>query len=134
MERGLVLVMVMKKTKILICDDSSLIRKQLKDLLMKMDCEVIEAVDGEEVFGIFKEVEPDLVFMDIVMPGADGLEALQKIKAYQQDAKVVMLSSIGTSTKLIQALKCGAMDFIQKPYTTEQISKVITDVRQSKLA
>jgi two-component system chemotaxis response regulator CheY len=99
-----------------------------------MDCEVIEAVDGQEVVGIFKKVEPDLVFMDIVMPGADGLEALRNIKAYQEDAKVVMLSSIGTSTKLIQALKYGAIDFIQKPYTQEQISKVITDVRQSKLA
>lgn len=134
LERGLVLVMVMKKTRILICDDSSLIRKQLKDVLTKMDCEVIEAVDGRQVVGVFKEEQPDLVFMDIVMPEADGLEALRNIKAYQQDARVVMLSSIGTSTKLIQALKYGAIDFIQKPYTTEQILKVITDVRQSKLA
>lgn len=133
-ERGLVLVMVMKKTRILICDDSSLIRKQLKDLLTKMDCEVIEAVNGQQVVDVFKDVQPDLVFLDIVMPEADGLEALRNIKAYNQDAKVVMLSSVGTSTKLIQSLKCGAMDFIQKPYTKEQISKVIIDVKQLKLA
>ena len=123
-----------KKTKILICDDSSLIRKQLKDLLTKMDCEVIEAVNGKEVVDIFKEVQPDVVFMDIVMPEADGLEALKNIKIYNQDAKVIMLSSIGTSAKLVQALKSGAMDFIQKPYTTEQISKVITDIRRAALA
>lgn len=126
--------MVEKKTKILICDDSSLIRKQLKDLLVSMNCEVIEAVNGQEVVGIFQEVQPDVVFMDIVMPKADGLEALKNIKAYNQDAKVIMLSSIGTSTKLVQALKNGAMDFIQKPYTTEQISKVVTDIRKSVLA
>jgi len=123
-----------KKIKILICDDSSLIRKQLKDLLINMDCEVIEAADGLEVVGIFKEVQPDVVFMDIVMPKADGLEALKHIRAYDQEAKVIMLSSVGTSTKLVQALKNGAMDFIQKPYTTEQISKVITDIRKLALA
>lgn len=123
-----------KKTKILICDDSSLIRKQLKDLLINMDCEVIEAVNGLEVVGIFKEVQPDVVFMDIVMPLADGLEALKNIKEYDQDAKVIMLSSVGTSTKLVQALKNGAMDFIQKPYTAEQITKVITDIRKSASA
>jgi len=122
-----------RKTKILICDDSSLIRKQLKDLLISMNCEVVEAVNGLEVVGIFKETQPDVVFMDIVMPVADGLDALKNIKAYNQDAKVIMLSSVGTSTKLVQALKSGAMDFIQKPYTTEQISKVITDIRKLAL-
>lgn len=121
------------KTKILICDDSSLIRKKLKDLLISMDCEVVEAVDGLQVVDIFKEVQPDVVFMDIVMPKADGLEALKHIRAYDQEAKVIMLSSVGTSTKLVQALKNGAIDFIQKPYTTEQISKVITDIRKLAL-
>lgn len=123
-----------KKTKILICDDSSLIRKQLKDLLVNMGCEVVEAVNGLEVVDVFKEAQPDVVFMDIVMPEADGLDALKNIRAYDQDAKVIMLSSVGTSTKLVQALKTGAMDFIQKPYTAEQISKVITNIRNSALA
>lgn len=122
--------MEQKKTKILVCDDSSLIRKQLKDLLVTMDCEVFEAVNGKIVVEVFKEVKPDVVFMDIVMPEVDGLEALKNIKMYDKEAKVVMLSSVGTSTKLVQALKNGAMDFIQKPYTTEQIEKVITDIRQ----
>jgi len=117
------------KTKILICDDSALIRKQLKDLLISMNCEVSEATNGLEVVSIFKTVQPDAVFMDIVMPMADGLDALKNIKEYDQDAKVIMLSSVGTSTKLVQALKSGAIDFIQKPYTTEQISKVITEIR-----
>jgi two-component system chemotaxis response regulator CheY len=133
-ERGFAAVMENKKTRILICDDSALIRKQLKDLLIKMDCEVVEAVNGHQVVSVFKEVQPDVVFMDIIMPEADGLEALTNIMAYSKDAKVVMLSSVGTSYKLVQALKSGAMDFIQKPYTVEQISKVITDIRNSAIA
>jgi len=121
--------MEQKKTKILVCDDSSLIRKQLKDLLVTMDCEVFEAANGRIVVEVFKEVKPDVVFMDIVMPEVDGLEALKNIKMYDKEAKVVMLSSVGTSAKLVQALKNGAMDFIQKPYTTEQIEKIVADVR-----
>ena len=121
--------MEQKKTKILVCDDSSLIRKQLKDLLVTMDCEVFEAANGRIVVEVFKEVKPDVVFMDIVMPEVDGLEALKNIKMYDKEAKVVMLSSVGTSAKLVQALKNGAMDFIQKPYTTEQIEKIVADIR-----
>jgi len=121
--------MEQKKTRILVCDDSSLIRKQLKDLLVTMDCEVFEAANGRIAVEVFKEVKPDVVFMDIVMPEVDGLEALKDIKMYDKEAKVVMLSSVGTSAKLVQALKNGAMDFIQKPYTTEQIEKIVADIR-----
>ena len=121
--------MEQKKTKILVCDDSSLIRKQLKDLLVTMDCEVFEAANGRIVVEVSKEVKPDVVFMDIVMPEVDGLEALKNIKMYDKEAKVVMLSSVGTSAKLVQPLKNGAMDFIQKPYTTEQIEKIVADIR-----
>jgi len=123
-----------EKIKVLVCDDSSLIRKKLKDLLMSMDCEVFEGVNGNEGVDMYKQIQPDVVFMDIVMPESDGLEALAQIKSYEPNAKVIMLSSIGTSSKLVQALKHGAMDFIQKPYTVEQISKVITDIKQSMLA
>lgn len=114
-----------KKTKVLICDDSLLVRKKLRDTLQEMSCEVFEASNGKEVVEAFKQNHPDVVFMDIVMPELDGLEALKLIKEYDTHAKVIMLSSTGTSAKLIQALKSGAIDFIQKPYTVEQIAKAI---------
>lgn len=114
-----------KKHKVLICDDSLLVRKKLRDVLQDMNCEVVEASNGNEVVAAFKSSKPDIVFMDIVMPELDGLEALKQIKEYDEHAKVIMLSSTGTSAKLIQALKSGAIDFIQKPYTVEQIAKVI---------
>ena len=90
-----------------------------------MDCEVFEAVNGKEGVDSYKKHQPDVAFMDIVMPEADGLEALKNIIDYDSSARVVMLSSTGTSDKLIQALKIGAVDFIQKPYTIEQIKKAI---------
>jgi two-component system chemotaxis response regulator CheY len=116
------------KKKVIICDDSLLVRKKLRDSLEEMNCEVFEAVNGKEVVDVFKEKQPDVVFMDIVMPEADGIEALKNIREYDANARIIMLSSTGTSAKLIQALKGGAVDFIQKPYTVEQIEKVISSL------
>ncbi|MEN6411862.1 MAG: response regulator [Veillonellales bacterium] len=119
-----------KKNTVLICDDSMLVRKKLKDMLVGMDCEVFEAANGIEAVNVYKQCRPKIVFMDIIMPEADGLEALKNIREYDAAAKVVMLSSTGTSAKLIQALKNGAYDFIQKPYKSEQIAKVIASLDQ----
>lgn len=117
-----------KQGRVLICDDSLLVRKKLKDILIETGCEVYEARNGKEVVDIYQSSQPDLVFMDIVMPEADGLEALKNLKALDKNAHVIMLSSLGTSEKLIQALKNGAEDFIQKPYTTEQITQIVAKI------
>jgi two-component system chemotaxis response regulator CheY len=116
-------------SKVLICDDSTLVRKKLKELLEKMQCEIFEASNGLEAVEVFKKVKPDVVFMDIVMPDMDGLEALRNIRAYDETARVIMISSVGTSDKVLEALKCGAADFIQKPYDKEQIQKTINSSR-----
>lgn len=119
-----------EKVKVLVCDDSMLVRKKLKGMLEEeMDCLVCEASNGVQAVEVYKREMPQLVFMDIVMPEADGLEALRGIREFNKDAKVVMLSSTGTSSKLIEALKIGATDFIQKPYDQEQIQKALAKVR-----
>jgi two-component system chemotaxis response regulator CheY len=116
--------------KALICDDSMLVRKKLRVLLEdEFSCLVIEAANGREAIAQYQKEHPQIVFMDIVMPECDGLEALKKIKAIDNEAKVIMVSSTGTSTKLIDALKLGAADFIQKPYDQGQIAKAIATVR-----
>lgn len=115
-----------KELTVLICDDSVLIRKKLKGALEKCRCkEILEAENGQVGVDMAKEHNPDLVFMDIVMPDKDGIEALTEIKEYNDQIKVVMASSAGTQSHLKEALKRGAYDFIQKPVTLEAITHVI---------
>lgn len=117
-----------RNVKALICDDSMLVRKKLKELLEELECEVAEAANGEQAVTIFQEKNPNIIFMDIVMPQVDGLTALKKIRELDPAARIVMLSSVGTSGNLLEALKLGASDFLQKPYTREQIIKVLQTV------
>ncbi len=119
-----------RKLKVLITDDSKLLRKKLRQELEAMNCEVIEAKNGKEAVMINLQEKLDCVFLDIVMPEVGGIEALQVIKEVNPDLQVVMLSSAGTPQKLMETLKMGASDFIQKPYTTEQIRKTVAKVQK----
>lgn len=120
----------MSKLKILITDDSMLLRKKLRNELEQMDCEVIEAENGKEAVMAVLQEQPDGMFLDIVMPEVGGIEALQTIKEINEDIPVVMLSSAGTSQKLMESLRLGAMDFIQKPYNTDQIKQAVSKIRK----
>lgn len=118
--------MNIKDLKILVCDDSILSRKKLKDCIMSLGCtEVIEAADGEESISQYEANKPDLVFMDIVMPKKDGIEALKEILSIDSKAKVIMASSVGTQSFLKDAIKAGAIDFLQKPLDPEQVKRLI---------
>ncbi len=119
-----------KKLKILISDDSKLLRKKLREELEKLDCEVIEAENGKEAVMRDLQDKPDGVILDIVMPEVGGIEALQVIKEVNPDIPVIMLSSAGTPQKLMETLKLGALDFIQKPYTSAQIKRAVETIRK----
>ncbi len=118
------------KLKILISDDSKLLRKKLRAELEELNCEVIEAENGKEAIMLDLQEHPDGVILDIVMPEVGGIEALQVIREVSPEIPVVMLSSAGTPQKLMQTLKMGAIDFIQKPYTSEQIKKAVEQIRK----
>ncbi len=120
------------KLRILITDDSRLLRKKLRDELEKLGCEVMEAANGKEAITIDLEHEPDGIILDIVMPEVGGIEALRVIREVSPDVPIVMLSSAGTPQKLMQTLKMGAIDFIQKPYTKEQIARAIEAIRRTR--
>lgn len=121
--------MSMKRPVILICDDSLLIRKKLKDYLMtKGDYEVLEAADGHSSVEVFKQKKPDLVFLDIVMPDENGIDALKEMKQVKPDTRFIMLSSSGTKVHLKAAMEAGATDFIQKPWEKSQIDHIIDNI------
>ena len=118
------------KLKILISDDSKLLRKKLRAELEKLDCDVLEAENGKEAIMRDLTEQPDGVILDIVMPEVGGIETLQVIKEINPEIPVIMLSSAGTSQKLKQTLELGALDFIQKPYTSEQIKQAVEQIRR----
>lgn len=119
-----------RKLRVLITDDSKLLRKKLRQELEAMDCEVLEAENGKDAVMMNLQEPIDCIFLDIVMPEVGGIEALQVIKEVNPDLPVVMLSSAGTPQKLMTTLKMGAMDFIQKPYSSDQIKKTIESIRK----
>lgn len=111
---------------ILLCDDSMTVRKKLIQTIKGIsECEVLEAKNGQLAVDMYRQHKPDLVFMDIMMPVKDGLEALAEIVLMDNKAKVIMLSSVGTKTNLQTALKVGAVDFIQKPCETSRLTEII---------
>lgn len=115
--------------KILIVDDSMTSKKFLRTMLERAGCEIIgEASDGQEGVDKYKELKPDVVTMDITMPIKNGIEALEEIIAYDSNAKVVMVTAAGQNTNIVEALKLGAADFIQKPFEIERIAAVIKKV------
>lgn len=118
------------KLKILITDDSKLLRKKLREELEKLDCDVLEAENGKEAIMRDLTEQPDGVILDIVMPEVGGIETLQVIKEINPEIPVIMLSSAGTSQKIKQTLELGALDFIQKPYTSEQIKQAVERIRR----
>jgi two-component system chemotaxis response regulator CheY len=102
------------------------VRKMLRHILEEGGVgNVFEARDGCEAVAIYREHRPDVVFMDIVMPGKTGLEALAEIRAHDQSARVIMASSTGTRKNLKEAIDSGAVDFIQKPFEKESVLKLL---------
>ena len=109
-------------TRVLIADDASFMRQMIRDIIEPEGFEVVgEASDGVEVIEKFKELHPDLVMMDIVMPKRSGIDALKGIVAMDPTAQVVMCSALGQETLVMEAIQAGAKDFIVKPFKPESV-------------
>ncbi len=112
--------------KVLIVDDAMFLRLALRKILEKNGFEVIgEASDGNEAIQMYKELSPDVVTMDITMPGKNGIEALKEIVAFHPEAKIVMCSAMGRSDFIKDAILAGARDFITKPFDEKKVIEVL---------
>jgi two-component system nitrogen regulation response regulator NtrX len=109
------------KSRILVIDDEAEIRRSVRMILEYEGYEVLEASSGPEGVTMAERESPDLVFLDIKMPGMDGLEALQRIKASNEILPVVIISGHGTVSTAVEATKAGAFDFIEKPLASERV-------------
>ncbi len=118
-----------KKLSVLLVDDSRTVLLQIeKAILASEDAEVVgTASNGAEAIQKASELKPDLVIMDIVMPGVDGLAALRMLQAKQPDIRVVMLSSVGgMASKAEEAFRLGAVQVLGKPVDEEILRALFT--------
>ena len=111
---------------IMIVDDSRISRRVLRNSLELQGHTVIaEAGSGDEALRLYDEIKPDLVTMDITMPGMDGIECLFRLREKDPDAKVVMITAAGTNDKMVKAVKYGCVDYIVKPFDEELLRETI---------
>jgi two-component system chemotaxis response regulator CheY len=119
------------RRRVLIADDAAFMREMLRDILSDSEFEVVgEASNGDEAVSGFRELRPDLVTLDIVMPGRSGLDALRDILSYDPGACVVMCSALGQEALVMEALESGAKDFVVKPFKPEQVISALTKATQ----
>lgn len=112
--------------KIIVVDDAAFMRMMIKDILTKNGYEVVgEAENGKIAVEKYKELQPDLVTMDITMPEMDGIEAVKKIKAINANARIVMCSAMGQQAMVIDAIQAGAKDFIVKPFQPDRVLEAV---------
>jgi two-component system nitrogen regulation response regulator NtrX len=109
------------KVRILVIDDEAAIRDSMRMILEYEGYEFLGAATGEEGIALVDRESVDLVFLDIKMPGMDGLEVLARLKTVAEPLPVVMISGHGTVATAVEATKLGAFDFIEKPLATERI-------------
>lgn len=113
---------------VLVVDDSAFMRNLLKQLLEGEHEVVGEAENGVEAVELYREHDPDVVTMDVVMPIRNGIEATAEIKGMDGSATVIMCTSVGQEEKMREAVEAGADGYITKPFQKPNVLQAIADV------
>ena len=120
------------KTRVLVIDDEAGIRDHMRMILEYEGYECLVAPLAEEGIAAFERERPDVVFLDVKMPGMDGIEALRKLREIDDEIPVVMISGHGTASTGFEASKAGAFTFIEKPFGTETVLVAIRNALKVK--
>ncbi|MBP9490291.1 MAG: response regulator [Aliarcobacter sp.] len=119
--------------KILVTDDSKMARKMviktLKDIIQD-DIEIHEAQNGQEALDLYKEILPNIVFLDLTMPVMDGFDALKEIKKFDNKAKVVIISADIQKLSVDKVLELGAFNFIKKPIDSVKMQQILDKINK----
>jgi len=107
--------------RVLVIDDDPGIREYLQALATRQGYEVFTAADGEEALEKLEDTRPDIVTLDAVLPGMDGLETLRHLKKRVPEVPVIMLSGHGQARTIVEAMRLGASDFLRKPFEVEEL-------------
>lgn len=111
---------------VLICDDAIFMRTMISDILAQAGLEIVgEAENGSEAVAKYRELRPDLVTMDIVMPEMGGIDAIREIMREDAEARVLICSAMGQQALMIEAIQAGARDFVVKPFQPTQVLEAV---------
>ena len=119
----------------LVCDDSVFMRTMVGDILRNAGFEIVgEAETGVQAVEKYRELKPDLVTMDIVMPEMGGIDAVRAITKEDKHAKIVMCSALGLQALVVEAIQAGAKDFVLKPFQPARVLEAVNHVLAPKAA
>jgi len=115
--------------RVLVCDDAIFMRTMISDILSGAGYEVVgEAETGLQAIERYRELKPDLVTMDIVMPDMGGIDAVREIVKNDPNAKILMCSAMGQQALVVEAIQAGAKDFVVKPFQPSRVLEAVQRV------
>src|SRR5215470_15979966 len=115
---------------IMLVDDHSVVREGYRSVLGKQPGlrVVAEAADGHEAYRLFKDVRPDLVIMDLAMPGIGGIEAIRRIRQWDRNARILVFTMHQNAAFAVQAIRAGAKGYVTKTSPPETLVQAVMDV------